>query len=85
MKKIMSFFFAGLVALSTVASYTAFAKGLKTAVCHITGNGTYQLIVISDNAVGSHLNHGDILMNSVGLCDPEPPEDPPPPPPPLID
>lgn len=46
MKKLLIFFFAGLTALTAVISTTALAKASKTAVCHITGNGTYQLIVI---------------------------------------
>lgn len=69
MKKSLSFFFAGLIALSAVVSYSAFAKASKTAICHITGNGTYQVIVVSDNAINAHLDHGDIFLSWRGLCE----------------
>ena len=32
-----------------------------TAVCHITGNGTYHLLKINPNALQAHLQHGDVL------------------------
>jgi hypothetical protein len=45
-----------------VASQAALAQQApppKVAVCHVTGNGTFHLIVISTNALDAHLNHGD--------------------------
>ncbi len=38
-------------------SSLAFAQ--KVAVCHVTGNGTYHLILINTNALPAHLAHGD--------------------------
>ena len=33
----------------------------RVAICHGTGNGDYHTIYVSQNAVQSHLNHGDYL------------------------
>jgi hypothetical protein len=37
---------------------------VKVDICHITGNGSYQVINISENAVPAHLNHGDKVTYS---------------------
>ncbi len=82
MKKITSFFFAGLIALSAAYSYTAIAKGPspKVEICHLTGNGSYILINVSSNALDAHEAHGDMAPFETPFgssCDV------PPPPPPL--
>jgi hypothetical protein len=33
----------------------------KVWICHRTGNGSYNLILVSSNAVNAHLNHGDLI------------------------
>ncbi|MCB0395736.1 MAG: HYR domain-containing protein [Flavobacteriales bacterium] len=40
-------------------------EGGKVMVCHVNGNGTYNTLCISPNAVADHLAHGDAL----GYCD----------------
>ena len=52
------------VAVITATGIMAFTAGAsatnsKVAVCHETGNGTYNLIVVSSNALSAHLGHGD--------------------------
>ncbi len=50
---------AGLAPESaTLVSTTMFAKN-GVAVCHVTGNGKYNLLNISENALPAHLAHGD--------------------------
>lgn len=59
---------AGLVSALLVAALApnaAFAKSEKVDVCHITEDGTYNLINISENAVPAHLNHGDTSPGSI--------------------
>lgn len=45
-------------------------------LCHVTGNGSYQLISVAEPAVEAHLNHGDVEPDGKGNCgpigDPEP-------------
>lgn len=33
----------------------------KTTLCHVTGSGNYQTIEVNNQAVQSHLDHGDTL------------------------
>ena len=60
--------------------YTTAAKGAKVAICHITGRGAYRRITVSENALSSHLDHGDARPGRDGLdesCQMVPkPEDP---------
>lgn len=39
--------------------------GEKVDVCHITGDGSYRLINISENAVQAHLAHGDVAPGTI--------------------
>ena len=43
------------------------AKLPKVDICHITGNGKYVLINVSENAKPAHLAHGDSLPGQNGL------------------
>ena len=52
---------AVLLVLGILVSGIAIAKNAKVNVCHVTGNGTYRLINISEKAVPAHLAHGDAL------------------------
>jgi hypothetical protein len=36
------------------------ANNVKVKICHLTGNGEYNLIEVNQNAVAAHLAHGDI-------------------------
>lgn len=49
----------------------------KVDVCHVTGNGSFHVINISENAVQAHLNHGDSLAVD-GKCESDEEEPPPP-------
>lgn len=61
----------GLAALAFLAiAMTVEAGGQKVRVCHVTGsesNPTVE-IVISENAVASHLEHGDMVWNEETGC-----------------
>jgi hypothetical protein len=59
---------AGASALTLMGWRGASAKNSKTQICHLTGNGSYHLIEVSDNAVGAHLGHGDGLLGSEDHC-----------------
>lgn len=37
-------------------------------ICHLTGNGSYNLIEVDENAVDAHLEHGDVYPNGRGRC-----------------
>ncbi len=66
MKK-LSIFFASLITLGSALSYTAIAKPARVDICHLTGNGEYIVIEVSENAADAHMRHGDSeLIN--GLC-----------------
>lgn len=52
---------AALIGMTLVAA-PADAKNEKVDVCHITGNGSFQLINVSENAVRAHVDHGDGLI-----------------------
>ena len=40
----------------------------KTTVCHLTGNGGYHAITVSNNALPAHYRHGDVLPDAYGNC-----------------
>ena len=42
-------------------AYHKKGKKPKVAIYHVTGNGSYHLIYVNENAVPAHLGHGDIL------------------------
>lgn len=44
------------------------------SICHLIGNGNYNLIVVDDDAVDGHLGHGDKLPVN-GACPPDEPDD----------
>jgi hypothetical protein len=44
------------------------APGGKVSLCHLTGNGSYQSISVSQNAVGAHLAHGDAVCTESEYC-----------------
>ncbi len=39
-----------------------FRGGDKVDLCHITGNGSWHVISVNENAVQAHLDHGDVLL-----------------------
>ena len=46
-----------------------------SAVCHVTGNGSYNLLNVNENAVQAHLGHGDGIPGDGQFddnCDPVP-------------
>jgi hypothetical protein len=49
-----------LVPLLALAAAGAFAGQDKAYVCHINGDGTYNLIHIGDPAYPAHIDHGDM-------------------------
>jgi hypothetical protein len=51
---------AGMIALRS--SGTAAPAG-KVNICHVTGNGTYNYISVSSNALPAHIAHGDVVTN----------------------
>lgn len=44
---------------STATVVTELRSAAKVSLCHSTGNGSYHLITVSDNAEPAHRNHGD--------------------------
>lgn len=66
MKK-LSIFFVSLITLGSAISYTAVAKPGKVEICHLTGNGDYIIIEVSERALDAHMAHGD-LESINGLC-----------------
>ena len=44
-------------------AYHKKGKKPKVAIYHVTGNGSYHLIYVNENAVPAHLAHGDILRD----------------------
>ena len=38
----------------------------KVTIYHITGSGDWQIITVSENALGGHANHGDLWKST--LC-----------------
>ena len=50
-----------LVGLSGTAEAKSSKSSAKSDVCHVTGNGSTNLLSVSQNAVSAHLSHGDNL------------------------
>jgi len=48
-------------AVALIASPRAVAPA-KVELCHRTGNGSFNAISVSDNALATHLGHGDVLQ-----------------------
>lgn len=49
-----------ILVIGLIPTGVAFAGGQKEEVCHRTGNGSFELIQVSTNAVQQHIdNHGD--------------------------
>jgi hypothetical protein len=61
-----------LAAMLVATALPAFADPLpKVAVCHLGGDGTYEEIVVSGNALDTHLAHeGDFLVTPETPCPP---------------
>jgi hypothetical protein len=49
----------GTLVLGFMSAGTVFAGQSKVTICHITGQGTYEIITIADPAYPSHIAHGD--------------------------
>jgi hypothetical protein len=60
MKKI-AFSTIALLVLGMLVSGIAFAQATKVNVCHVTGNGGFQLLSISTRALEAHIGHGDFM------------------------
>jgi len=52
-----------------VNSLSAEAKLPKVAICHLTGNGSYNRIDINGNALPAHQSHGDLFPGTPPLND----------------
>ena len=52
---------ASLTLFSMSASAGRGKGAVKVDVCHLKGNGSYNLISVSENALSAHLGHGDVL------------------------
>jgi hypothetical protein len=62
----------------------AFGRQARVDVCHLTGNGSYNLITVSESALDAHVRHGDgqpgdAIPDGSGWvfgedCSPEPPQ-----------
>lgn len=57
-----------MLTLFAVTILAAHGPDGKTTVCHLTGNGGYQAITISNNALPAHYRHGDVLPDTYGDC-----------------
>jgi len=44
------------------------AREDKVEICHLEGNGTFNLIEVDDSAVQAHLDHGDVYPDEFGAC-----------------
>lgn len=51
-----------VVVSGTSASITGEARSRKVSLCHTEGNGSYQLIDVSDAAEAAHREHGDAMV-----------------------
>lgn len=58
-----------VVAFAGPSAGSALAGQEKVDMCHLTGNGEFNLISIAEPAVEAHLAHGDHLPDSDGNCD----------------
>jgi hypothetical protein len=58
---------AGMIALRGSG---AAAPAGKVNICHVTGNGTYNYISVSSNALPAHVAHGDVVtdLNDLANC-----------------
>lgn len=68
MRKYLVLLAATVVAVGAAMAISAFGAGgpaPKVDVCHLQGNGVYNLIDVSGNAVPAHLAHGDGLPGDV--------------------
>jgi hypothetical protein len=64
MKKI-AFSTIALLVLGMLVSGTAFAQAAKVNVCHVTGNGGFQMLSISTRALEAHIGHGDFMPGEI--------------------
>jgi hypothetical protein len=46
---------------SLVSTTLVSAKAPRVAICHVTGDGSFQLLEVNGNAVDAHRSHGDAL------------------------
>jgi len=56
---------AVLLVLGMLVSGTAFAQAAKVNVCHVTGNGGFQILSISTRALEAHIGHGDFMPGEI--------------------
>lgn len=59
---------AMMLAIFAVTIVAAKGPDGKTTVCHLTGNGGYHAITISNNALAAHFRIGDVLPDAYGNC-----------------
>ena len=55
-----------IVVLATGA--IAGGNNQKVTVCHVTGNGSFHQITVSEHAVPAHMQHGDVAVDEYGDC-----------------
>lgn len=57
-------FLGGVAAAIGAKGIAGAALAAKVEICHRTGNGSYQAIVVDGNAVNAHLGHGDQICTN---------------------
>jgi hypothetical protein len=64
-----------LAAMMVATMLPAFAvPSEKVAICHLSEEGTYEAIEVSENALAAHIAHGDtLLVTETAPCPPLPP------------
>jgi hypothetical protein len=63
-----------LAAMWVATALPAFADPLpKVTVCHLSEEGTYEEIEVSENALAAHVAHGDLPVTEETPCPPLPP------------
>jgi hypothetical protein len=65
---LLTLLFPALLIVVLATGAIAGGGNQKTAVCHVTGNGSFHQINVSVHAVPAHLQHGDVLVDDYGEC-----------------
>jgi len=57
-----------ILVVFAVSSALAQGPAGKSTVCHNAGGHKFVEISVSNNALGAHMNHGDVLQDEYGEC-----------------